>query len=61
MKKKLCKNCRIFVEGELCPLCNGNQFASSWQGRVNVLDAEKSEIAKKTGINANGEYAIKAR
>ncbi len=61
MKKKLCKSCRVFVEGELCTLCNGNQFATSWQGRLNIINAEKSEIAQKTGIAANGEYAIKVR
>ncbi len=61
MRKKLCKTCRVFVDGEVCPLCNGNQFAASWQGRINILDAEKSEIAHKTGISSKGEYAIKVR
>lgn len=61
MKKKLCKNCRVFVDGELCPLCNGSQFTNSFQGRINILDPEKSEIAKKTGMTASGEYAIKIR
>lgn len=61
MKKKVCKNCRLFVEGNNCPICNGNQFGSSWQGRINVLDANKSDVAKAIGITVKGEYAIKTR
>ena len=61
MKKKVCKRCKLFVEGPECPLCKGNQFATNWQGRITIIDANKSDIAKKMGITANGEYAIKYR
>jgi RNA polymerase subunit RPABC4/transcription elongation factor Spt4 len=61
MKKKVCKKCKIFVEGNECPLCKGTLFASSFQGRINVIDADKSYIAKKSKITAKGEYAIKVR
>ncbi len=61
MKKKVCKKCRIFVEGDKCPLCNGNQFSENWQGRINILDASKSDIAKNVGIEVKGEYVIKTR
>jgi DNA-directed RNA polymerase subunit E" len=61
MKKKICKNCKLFVEGSECPICKGNQFVSNWKGRIAVTDFSRSEIAKKIGIKANGEYAIKAR
>ena len=61
MKKKICKNCKLFVEGSECPICKGNQFLSNWKGRIAVVDADKSEIGKKIGIKAKGEYAIKAR
>lgn len=60
-KKKACKRCRIFVEGNECPLCKGNQFSNSWQGRVFILDPKKSVIAKRMGVEAKGEYAIKVR
>ena len=60
-KKKVCKNCKIFVEGDVCPLCKGTNFSYSWQGRVYIFDPNKSEIAKKMGINAPGEYAIKVK
>lgn len=61
MKKKVCKKCKIFVKGEICPVCNGSGFSESWNGRVNILDANKSIIAKNIGIKVKGEYAIKVR
>ena len=51
----------MFVEGNECPACKSNQFSISWQGRLNIIDANKSTIAKKIGITVKGEYAIKAR
>ncbi len=61
MKKKACKKCKIFVDGDICPLCKGNQFSINWQGRLYVLDSNKSAIADKIGMKAKGEYAIKTR
>ena len=61
MKKKVCKKCKLFIEGNECPLCKGNQVSVSWQGRLNILDANKSSIAKKIEIPSKGEYAIKVR
>jgi DNA-directed RNA polymerase subunit E" len=61
MKKKVCKKCMIFVEGTQCPVCKDNKFSTNWQGRINILDTNKSVIAKKIGIKVKGEYAIKAR
>ena len=61
MKRKVFKKCKVFVEGSECPLCKGNQFSTNWQGRLNILDANKSLIAKKIGIGIKGEYVIKAR
>ena len=59
MKKKICKVCKVFVEGSECPICKGNQFVTNFKGRIDVVDAEKSEIAKKIGMKTKGEYAIK--
>lgn len=61
MKKKACKKCRIFVEGNECPICHGNQFSTNWQGRINIIDVERSDIAKKIGLKVKGEYAVKVR
>ena len=61
MQKKVCKKCNIFVEGPECPLCKGKQFSTNWQGRISILNAEKSKIAEKMNIKVKGEYAIKSR
>jgi DNA-directed RNA polymerase subunit E" len=61
MKKKVCKKDKLFVEGNECPICKGNQFSTNWQGRLAILDAKKSVVANKIGINVKGEYAIKVR
>lgn len=61
MTRKVCKKCKIFVKGTECPICHGNQFGENWQGRINVLDANKSDIAKKVSITQRGEYVIKVR
>jgi RNA polymerase subunit RPABC4/transcription elongation factor Spt4 len=37
------------------------EFTPTWQGRVYVLNVEKSYIANKTNIEEKGEYAIKVR
>jgi len=61
MKRKVCKKCKLFVEGSECPVCKGNQFSTNWQGRINILDANKSIIANKVDIKVKGEYVIKVR
>ena len=61
MKKKACKKCKIFVDKSECPICKGSNFSTNWQGRINIIDPEKSDIAKKIGIKIKGEYAIKVK
>ena len=61
MKKKICRNCRLFVEGSECPICKGTNFVSNWKGRIAITDVSRSEIAEKIGLKSNGEYAIKAK
>jgi len=61
MANKVCKKCKMIVEGSECPVCKSNQFSTNWQGRINVLDANKSEIAKNIGITVKGEYVLKVR
>lgn len=59
--KKVCKNCKIFVKGDECPICKKNQFSTSWKGRIHIINEKKSEIAKRLGAELKGEYAIKVR
>ena len=60
-KKKACKTCKLFVEGDKCPVCHSDSFSTSWQGRVYISDVAKSAIAEKIAIKVKGEYAIKSR
>lgn len=60
-KRKVCMRDRIFVDGDECPICKGSSFSTSWNGRMFILNAEKSLIAGKVEIKDNGEYAIKVR
>jgi DNA-directed RNA polymerase subunit E" len=61
VKKKCCKRCKMFVEGNECPVCRDGKFSNNWQGRIYVVDTERSEIGKKIGITLKGEYALKCR
>ena len=61
MKKKVCKKCKMFVEGPECPMCKSNQFSTNWQGRLYIIDPAKSLVAEKIGLKAKSEYAIKVR
>ncbi len=51
----------MFVDGNECLVCKTNQFSTNWQGRLYIVDANKSIIAEKTGLKVKGEYAIKVR
>lgn len=59
MKKKACKSCKLFYDGEQCPSCGSSQTVTNWKGRIHIINLEKSEIAKKIGMSREGEYAIK--
>lgn len=60
-KKKCCKKCKIFVDGNECPICHSNKFSTNWQGRIFISDPKNSAIAEKINITIKGEYAIKCR
>jgi len=61
MKKKVCRNCKLFVDEGVCPICKKDAFSTQWQGRINFVNAKESFIAKQMGIEHDGEYAIKVR
>lgn len=58
-KKKACKRCKYFFEGDECPLCKSTQSVTNWKGRIYVIDTKASAIANKIGVDKDGEYAIK--
>ncbi|MCK9322689.1 MAG: transcription elongation factor subunit Spt4 [Candidatus Methanomethylophilaceae archaeon] len=57
---RACKGCNFITEDDTCPRC-GAQTSKEWQGFIAVIDFEKSEIAQRMGITANGRYALKVR
>ena len=60
MPEKVCKTCRRFVKGNLCPICKTSEITASWRGVIVVLDPN-SEIAKLAGATAPGRYAAKVK
>lgn len=60
-KEKACLNCKIIYEGDKCPICKENNYTESFKGVINVLNQEKSFIAKKMKINSKGKFAIKTK
>ena len=51
----------MFVTGETCTCCGGSSFTQTFQGKVAIVDPEKSFIAKQLGIAIKGDYALKIR
>jgi DNA-directed RNA polymerase subunit E" len=57
--EKACKKCRVIIaQGDVCPICGSSDMTAKWSGYVVILNSEKSELAKKLGITANGTYAL---
>jgi len=61
MKKKVCKQCKVIVTGDKCPICNGSDFSTNFQGRIYIIDPAKSEVSRKLNLDAKAEYAIKVK
>jgi DNA-directed RNA polymerase subunit E" len=57
---RACKSCALLSEEQVCPKCGG-QTSKEWQGYIAILDASKSEIAKRMRITQNGKYALRVR
>jgi DNA-directed RNA polymerase subunit E" len=60
MEEKACKNCRFIMKShsDVCPLCGSNDLTTKWNGYIIVLNAEKSEIAKKLGLKVASTFAL---
>lgn len=61
MREKACRKCRRLSLGPICPNCKEGGLSEDYSGLVVVFDPEKSAIAKKSGIDKPGRYAIKVR
>jgi|TARA_B100000214_G_C23589354_1_gene455539 DNA-directed RNA polymerase subunit E" len=56
-----CKECHLILEEGTCPRCPDSEVSREWQGFVEVLNPEKSELAKEMGIRTPGRYALRVR
>lgn len=60
-RKKASRETKLLVEGDKDPLTGSKDLSTNWQGRIFVIDPNRSMIAEKMGFKAKGEYAIKVR
>lgn len=59
-KEKACKACKtIFESGTKCPKCGSEEITEGYRGRVIMLNAEQSEIAKNLKLKEKGNFAIR--
>ena len=56
-----CKECHLILEDKSCPRCPDSEVSREWQGFVEILNPEKSELAKEMGIRTPGRYALRVR
>lgn len=56
-RKQVCKNCKRFTTGKVCPICKSTNLSTSWKGVVSIVNTE-SEIAKVLKIEEPGKYAL---
>lgn len=57
--QKACKKCKTLVDGSKCPKCGSQEIAENSKGKIIIINAEQSEIAKNVKIKDKGHYAIK--
>jgi DNA-directed RNA polymerase subunit E" len=56
-----CKECHLILEDKSCPRCPDSEVSREWQGFVEILNPEKSDLAKEMGIRTPGRYALRVR
>ena len=61
MAEKVCRHCMRVLEGQTCVVCGTSDLADEWSGLVIILDAERSEITKKLGVDIPDKFALKVR
>ena len=57
--QKACKQCKSIFEGVKCPKCGSHEFSDSFKGKIIILNAEQSEIAKNLKLKEKGNFAIR--
>ncbi len=58
-EEKACKKCGMIIShGNTCPVCGSKELSAKWSSYIIVINAEKSQIAQKLGININSTFAV---
>jgi len=58
-KEKACKNCKLIYSEDICPNCKRKDVSDSFKGKIEIINLEKSQLAKQLKIIKNGYYAIR--
>ena len=58
-KEKACKSCKLIYTGDKCPNCDKSDTSDTFKGKIEIINPEKSQLAKEIKINKKGLYAIK--
>lgn len=58
---RACRNCKIIIEENVCPICKGTDLSDDYSGLLIVIDHEGSQMAQKMEIKKEGRYALKIR
>jgi DNA-directed RNA polymerase subunit E" len=58
---RACRNCKIIIEENICPICKGTDLSDDYSGLLIVVDPEGSQMAQKMDIKNEGRYALKIR
>ncbi|MDY0386862.1 MAG: transcription elongation factor subunit Spt4 [Methanolobus sp.] len=61
MSEQVCRECHRIINGQTCVICGSSNLSSDWGGMVIIIDAERSEIAKKMDVKMPDKYALKVR
>ena len=58
---RACRNSKIIIEENVCPICKGTDLSDDYSGLLIVVDPEGSQMAQKMDIKKEGRYALKIR
>ena len=58
---RACRNCKLIIEENVCPICKGTDLSDDYSGLLIVIDHEGSQMAQKMEIKKEGRYALKIR
>ncbi|MHB8587146.1 MAG: transcription elongation factor subunit Spt4 [Thermoplasmatota archaeon] len=59
--ERACRECHAISTQDVCPACKSTNLSKDIIGFVHVMDAKRSIIAKKMGIDQGGKWALKVR